>query len=372
MILDRRSFALTSLAALPQLFGRRPKPVPTAPGSLTELLEQSGAPALGYAVIDSSGVKALEVGGRRRSDAPQPVTRDDQWHIGSNTKAMTAALYGKLVEQGRAAWGGKVPALFPDFTVEPAWTNTSIEDLLAHRAGVSDKGLIDADWLDRARADKRPVAEQRTAFARQLLAKPPSGTPGNFEYANANYILAGAAIERIARTDWETAITAGLFTPLQMTSAGFGAPTGAQPWGHAVGATGAFIPMDPAGVADNPPIFGPAGRVHVSLADYAKFAGVFLNAGGGYLKPENLAHLVRPWGAVPDGYALGWQTYAERAWAAGPVLAHEGSNTLWHAVALIGPERPLAVLTVCNADAGQAASATLRLAVGLVQRFSAA
>src|SRR5579875_3455190 len=134
MILDRRSLLAASAAGLPQLFGRRPA-APPAPASLTDLLKQSGAPALGYAVIDATGVTALEVAGRRRINAPDAVTRDDLWHIGSNTKAMTAALYAKLVEQGRAKWGAKLPALFPDLAVEPAWTNTTIEDLLAHRAG---------------------------------------------------------------------------------------------------------------------------------------------------------------------------------------------------------------------------------------------
>jgi len=243
---------------------------------------------------------------------------------------------------------------------------------MAHRAGVTDKGLIDQAWLAKAHADTRPVAEQRTEFARTVLSKPAVGTPGNFEYANANYMLVGAAIERIAGSDWEAAIGSQMFTPLGMTTAGFGAPTGAQPWGHAPGANNTLVPVDPSGIADNPAVMGPAGRVHLSLADYAKFARLFLTDGGGYLRPESLAHLARPWGNVPDGYAMGWQTYAERAWAKGPALAHEGSNTLWHAVAIIGPARPLAVLTVSNADANGAGAAAQRLAIGLIQKYAPA
>ena len=36
------------------------------------------------------------------------MTVEDKWHLGSNTKAMTAALFGRLVDQGRARWGARV------------------------------------------------------------------------------------------------------------------------------------------------------------------------------------------------------------------------------------------------------------------------
>ena len=35
--------------------------------------------------------------------------------------------------------------------------------------------------------------------------------------------------------------------------------------------------------ADDPPIMGPAGRLHLALADWARFQQVFLTEGGGFL-----------------------------------------------------------------------------------------
>jgi CubicO group peptidase (beta-lactamase class C family) len=104
-------------------------------------------------------------------------------------------------------------------------------------------------------------------------------------------------------------------------------------------------------------VFGPAGRVHLSLTDYAKFARVFLTEGGGWISPQSLGKLARPWDGSKEGYALGWQYSDYRGWADGPMLAHEGSNTLWRTLAMIAPAKPLAYLLVtnCGGDAGQRA-----------------
>lgn len=355
-------------AALPA--GAQVQSLPLTRPTLAERVAKAGVPALGFAVVGPDGVHALEVAGRLRIDRGERVATGHPWHIGSNTKAMTAALYARLVEQGRAGWGARLPSLFPDLKLHPAWGETRIEDLLAHRSGVTDRGLITPERLRAFRLDPRPVAQQRTSLAAEVFAKPPAGQPDAYDYANAGYILAGAAIERIAKTEWEAAVTLGVFQPLGMESAGFGAPTGEAPLGHELGPGKRLSAVEPGGLSDNPPIFGPAGRVHLSLADYAKFARVFLADGAGFLKPESLAKLARPWSGEPDGYALGWEMFGRRAWAAGPVLAHEGSNTFWRATALIGPARGLAFLTVCNAEAGGGAQAAQALSLSLVKLYA--
>lgn len=346
--------------------------LPLANPSLKERVQKAGVPALAFAVVGPEGVRALEASGVRRAGAADSVTTADPWHIGSNTKAMTAVLYARLVEAGRASWGARLPRLFPDLKLDPAWSEVRIDDLLGHRAGISDRPLLTPERLRDFRRDPRPVAQQRSALAAEVFSKPPVGQPDAFDYSNVGYILAGAAIERIVRTDWEAAIAAQLFQPLKMTSAGFGAPTGLAPWGHELGAGGRLIGVDPAGVADNPPIFGPAGTVHLSLPDYAKFARLFLTDGGGLLRPESLRRLATPQGGARDGYAMGWRTEGDRPWANGPVLTHDGSNTLWHASALIAPAKGLAILVCGNADAGGGAQAVQALSLALVTLYSGA
>lgn len=350
MTLHRRSLIALPAAGLLAACGPRPARSSTAPaGSLQRIVDETGAPALGGMVVTADGTPFLEVAGLRRKDGGDRVTVQDRWHLGSNTKAMTAALYGKLVEDGQAEWGATLGALFPDLTLDPAWASTPIEVVMSHRAGLSDKGLIGIPWLIAAQGDKRPLTEQRTALVAKALAAPPNGKPGVFEYGNLNFVVAGAAIERLTGGDWETAITERLFKPLGMTGAGFGAPKGDQPWGHRSlpFGVGGLKAVDPAGPADNPAALGPAGTVHMPLDDYARFLRLFLTGGGDYLKPETLARLTTP--APGADYALGWGVATGKPWARGPRLGHEGSNTMWHAMAVVAPARGVALVSVSNA-----------------------
>lgn len=345
--------------------GRKPPAVDPA-----DMARSTGAPAAGGAVVTPTGTLFLAVGGRRRIDEPVPVQRGDLWDIGSNTQALTSALYARRVEAGRASWSATIPALFPDIKPHPAWTDVRIDDVLAHRAGLTDTGAIDADWLARAAADPRPPRVQRTELAQQLLSGPPPLPPGGFEYAKLNYALAGAALERLTDSPWETAMTDGLFRPLGLTSAGFGPPLGAAPWGHRLGEDRRLHAIDPAGLAGFPAVLAPATGVHLSLADYARFVRVFLTDGGGYLKPDTLNRLARPWGGQDGDYGLGWRVLASEGWAKGPVLSQEGSNTLWHAQAQVAPARGLAVITVANAETGGGIEAARRLSLKLIQTYA--
>lgn len=372
--LDRRALiaAVASFAGAPAIAQAALQSLPLTSPTLKQRVQTAGVPALGFAVVGPEGVRALEVAGVRRAGQADPVTTADPWHIGSNTKAITAALYAKLVETGRASWGARLSALFPGLKLDPGWSEVRMVDLLSHRAGVSDRALLTPERMRAFHLDARPVAEQRAALVAELFAKPPAGQPDAFDYSNVGYMLAGAAIERLVRSDWETAIRAQLFVPLKMAGAGFGAPIGAAPWGHELAAGGKLSGVDPSGIADNPAIFGPAGRVHASLTDQARFVRLFLNEGGGYLTPDSLRQLAMPRGGGANGYGLGWQTDGDRPWADGPVLTHEGSNTLWHATVLIAPAKGLGVITVCNADAGGGAQAAQALSQALVALYTGA
>ena len=346
--------------------GRKPPAVDPA-----DFARQTGAPAAGGVVVTPKEVLFLAAGGRRRIDAPAQVTAGDLWQIGGNTQALTAALYARYVEAGRAAWSAKLPALFPDLTLDPAWADTTIYDVMAHRAGLSDAGVIEAEFLVSAGSDPRPVGAQRTALVQEVLQHPPFLPPGGFRVANLDYVIAGAAIERLTGRSWEDSLRADLYAPLRMARAGFGPPRGAEPWGHRMGDDRRLHAVDPAGVAGFPAVLAPAGGAHLSLADYARFARVFLADGAGYLRPDTLHRLAQPWGGQNGDYGLGWQVQEGEGWAQGPLLAHEGSNTLWHAQIQLAPGRGVAVITTANAETGGGVEAARRLGLKLIQTYAA-
>ncbi len=336
-----------------------------------DVARQTGAPAVGGVVLTAKDTRFLAAGGLRRVDAATPVARDDLWHIGSATRSLTSALYAREVEAGRATWAARLPALFPDLAVDPAWADARMEDVLAHRAGVTDVGVIEAEFLSAAAADTRPVTVQRTELVRAVLARPPRRPPGGFEVANLDYVIAGAALERIGKRPWEEMMRAEVFAPLGMARAGFGAPQGAEPWGHRMGDDHRLHAVSPGDLADFPAVLAPATGVHLSLADHARFARVFLADGAKFLQPDTLRRMARPWGGQSGDWGLGWQVTDDTGWAQGPLLQSEGSNTLWHALIQIAPARGMAVITCANAETGGGIEAARRLALRLVQAYAA-
>jgi CubicO group peptidase (beta-lactamase class C family) len=341
---------------------------------LTPIREKHDLPALAAAVVLDGKVVAAGVTGVRAKGSPEPVTLDDLWHLGSCTKAMTATLAATFVERGELAWDTPLVGSLPGVTTHDAWKSATLRHLLTNRGGAPedlDKGGL---W-GRLWAFKGTHRDARLELAKGVLAEPPTHDPGTkFLYSNAGFALAGAMVEAKADKAWEDLLTERVFTPLGITSAGFGPPgtkgTIDQPRGHV-----RRKPVEPGPGADNPPAIGPAGTVHMTITDWARFAAA--HAAGErpaatsdtrLLKPETFALLhkaFKPANAKNDAkdkdrYAAGW-IVDTRPWAKGDkpgdtgrVLTHAGSNTMWYCVAWIAPERGFAVVVATNQGDGKA------------------
>jgi CubicO group peptidase (beta-lactamase class C family) len=284
-------------------------------------------------------------GVRKRGDATL-ATVDDQWHLGSDTKAMTAAIAARLAERHLISLDDTLSELFPneEATMDPGYKQVSLRLLLSHRSGMGDV----ADYPDVAAALAErtdPVEVIRALWTHGVLSLPPVNAPNStFVYSNSGYVVAGAALERVTGKPWETLIAEEVFGPLGMASCGFGAPGGAaarpvdQPWGH-----DGMTAFPPGPDADNPAALGPAGTVHCSLRDWSKFVAVFLGAEPDYLSNSSRMTLTTPQPGAD--YALGWLA-ADRTWANGAAFNHTGSNTLWFANVWVAPNRDRAFMTV--------------------------
>ena len=60
----------------------------------------SNLPALGGGIIVGDRILAMGVSGTRKATGDTPVTLEDQWHIGSITKSVTATLTAILIKEG--------------------------------------------------------------------------------------------------------------------------------------------------------------------------------------------------------------------------------------------------------------------------------
>ena len=143
-----------------------------------------------------------------------------------------------------------------------------------------------------------------------------------------------------------------LLAPLGITNIGFGPPASPgkadQPAGHVRRPPFARVTaMD----IDNPPLADPAGRLNLSIREWARWAQAVLRAASGGASPwtpTTTGALFTP-PVATDSMAMGWQAL-RRPWAqpGGRILVHDGSNRLFLSVAVLAPEAGFAVLVVTN------------------------
>jgi CubicO group peptidase (beta-lactamase class C family) len=321
---------------------------------LAAIRDKHGLPGIVGGIVRGDKLLAVGAVGVRKTGSPEMMEVDDQVHIGSDTKAMTATRIAMLVEQGKLKWKSTIVEVFPDLKegIHADFQNVTLGELLTHRAGLPANVL---DWW--GLGVNKSTTEQRLVALKQVLKKPPMTKPGTkYSYSNVGYGVAAAMAERVTAKSWEELMQEGLFKPLKMSTAGFGAPGSKgkvdQPWGHKLvkAELKAFQ-------LDNAPALGPAGTVHCSLPDWAKFAELHLQGRQGkskLLKAQTVRYLHTP----PEGeeYACGW-VVLRRDWAKGSALTHSGNNTMWWATIWIAPERNFAVLSATNRgdDEGQKA-----------------
>jgi CubicO group peptidase (beta-lactamase class C family) len=343
---------------------------PDMTGALEVIRKKHDLPALAVVVVKDGRICGRAAAGVRKSGELAPVTTNDVFHIGSNTKPMTATLTALLIEEGKLRWGTTIAELFPELEgrMDKQYEAVTIEQLLTHRGGVPAAPPA-AAW-ERAKEQNGTVMQQRREFIEAVLSQPPEAKPGTkMIYSNQGYAIVGAALEKLTGTAWETLITKRLFQPLHMDSAGFGAPGTAravdQPWGHTRELSG-IVPLQ----QDNPPAIAPAGCVHCSLDDLARFAIFHLRSSqtNGLLKPETLTKLH----TAPDGgnYACGW-IVVKRHWAGGNALMHNGSNTMWYVVMWLAPEKNFSVVVAANIAGPEAAQGCDEVAASMIDDWLA-
>jgi hypothetical protein len=126
---------------------------------LDQIREKHGVPGLAVAAIRDGETLFAGVSGFRQTGAPNAVTMNDLWHIGSCTKSMTATLAGVLVDGKVISWEAKITDLLPEFRgkLEKGWENTTLEQLLQNRGGAPSEPPRDA-WALAFKGAVRPFS----------------------------------------------------------------------------------------------------------------------------------------------------------------------------------------------------------------------
>mgnify|MGYP001806189327 CR=1 FL=1 len=268
-------------------------------------------PEISYAVIDSKSTLEIAALGRHSIDLSDTATLNDRFHIGSNTKAMTAFIIAKYVEKGKLEWTTKFFDLFPEWREKskPEYASISLQDLLSHKAGI---------WPFQGEGDpqipdyKGTKSEKRKQFGQFVLTlepvKPDEQKP--FIYSNAGYILATLMLEKATGKSWQLLVDKVFNKDLKL-NVKLSWPENQSrkdTWGH-IFENDKLLPV-PSNTDYQLDYTEPAGDVNIKLKDYIKF--IQLNIQG--LKGDNNYLTTKTYQFLHkgiDNYSMGWYNIYE-------------------------------------------------------------
>jgi CubicO group peptidase (beta-lactamase class C family) len=281
-------------------------------------VEQGDAPGVVAAVASGSTVH-VEVAGRLAVDGP-PMREDTLFRIASITKPMTAAVVLTLVEDGLLHLDDPVEQTIPELAdrqvlrrpdgplddTVPAQRPFTVRDLLTFTWGFGMQGAMftaPEPWpifeaaqhlkvFGEPEPDATPNAEEWIAGLAEL---PLMVQPGDKWLYSAGSQLLGVVVARAAGKPFDEVMHERLFAPLGMTDTAFWTNKTDRLATAYARRDGELVVTDPPdGQWSRPPVFpdGAAGLVS-SARDVVAFGHMLLRGGGGVLRPEMAAEMVR-------------------------------------------------------------------------------
>lgn len=318
-------------------------PVTTDLASLFRpLIEES----MGQLLVPGSVVLArtpqgefLEAFGTRIVGEDVPVTTDDHFRVGSNTKPMTGTVLLQLVEEGLIALDDPLSMYRPDVPNGDAMT---LAQLLGMRSGLfSYSELLSFNEIMDSAPQRVWEPEELVAIG---LAEPPDFPPGEgFHYSNTNTVLAGLIAEDLTGQPLAELFAERIFQPLRLTGIvfpdiedasipdphprGYMYGTNVSTFGNpvlseddqAAAQAGDLLPNDQTGL--NPSWAWAAGSASSTASDLALFVEALVGGGlhGEAMQATRLASL-QPISDDPASLQYGF-TLARF----GPMIGHTGS-----------------------------------------------
>lgn len=317
--------------------------------------KQWDVPGLSIVVVKDNQVIFKKGYGVREIGKADKVDTETLFACASTTKAMTCALLGMLVDEGKIRWDDPAYKYLPELQFyDPYLTReVRVRDLLTHNTGIGGTDFFTG-------AMTIPVNEM---LRRMALVKPSYSLRSGFIYQNTMYSAAGRIIERLTGKTWAETLRERIFIPLGMTRT---APKRSyitddnQTKPHFnVNDTIRIIDY----TADSE--IGSAGAVWSSASDISKWVICMLDSskysGGRLLKPETWAEMFRPQAFFPEDeyptmsvlkpnwrtYGLGWYQHDYKGHK---VNFHTGSHAGLTAITAQLPDEKLGVYVFGNYD----------------------
>lgn len=209
-----------------------PEYAATLEEQLPEVMAQNAIPGIVVKILSPDRGDWSATFGTAEIGKTVPMSLDDFFRIGSNTKTMTSTVILQLVGEGLLSLDDPISKFRPDV---PNGSNITIAQLSEMRSGLVSYSF---DPAFNATLDNDP---QKVWTPDELLtiafAYPASFAPGaQYEYSNTNIVLLGLVIEQLTGMSASAAFQERIFEPLGLKNSSLPEPSDAAiPSPHAQG-----------------------------------------------------------------------------------------------------------------------------------------
>lgn len=177
---------------------------------VSDVLAQTEAPGASVAVVRDGQLVYAQAYGIGRLDPPKPANPGMRYAIGSVSKQFTAAAVLLLAEEGELSLEDPVARWLPELARAK---EVSIRQLLSMTSGYQD--YWPHDYVFPAMLEPVAPRDVLDRWAR----KPLDFDPGSdWQYSNANYVIAGLIVERVAGKSLLELLRERVFEPLGMST----------------------------------------------------------------------------------------------------------------------------------------------------------
>ena len=183
------------------------------------VVERYDLPGIAVGLIEDGEPTLLHTSGELVARAGDPVTPRSLFKIASNSKAMTAAVLARLVDQGRLAWDDPVVKHLPQFRMHDPWVteHMQVRDLLIHNSGLPQGAGDLMLWPG-------PNDFTRDDIINGLAhLKPERSFRSGYAYDNLLYVVAGEVAAAAGGASYEALVRREVFAPLGLERCQVGA-----------------------------------------------------------------------------------------------------------------------------------------------------
>jgi len=301
-------------------------------------------PEISYAVITNNRTLEIAAIGKHATALPDTATLNDRFHIGSNTKAMTAFMIAKYVEQGKLKWTTKFFDLFPEWknSSKAGYVNITLQDLLAHKAGIQPFQGDNDPVIPTFNGTKQ---DKRKQFGKFVLTLEPAKTDTTpFVYSNAGYTLATLMLEKTTGKTWEQLVEKVFNKDLKLNVKLSWPENQKQKdtWGHSF-ENDTLTPV-PSTVDYHLDYTEPAGDINIKLVDYIKFIRLNLDGLSGknnYLRATTYKFIHKG----IENYSIGWYNIYENSIE---LSTHSGTAGTYYSITHIDRKKNIAYIIFTN------------------------